>query len=456
MKRRLGPRLCDLVLYAVESEAGSVAVKNIVQNLVDSGFRAIVVVDRCPMDSHQDLASMVKRNGSRVSLVTIDHEIPLQNNSGDNTMLVEYAGDAVIEGMIKQIIPNLPSEDHHRLVKFSRGFPQIANLLGQAWLNKSSIAAATDDELFDRIILGRKPFDETLIKETGMLLGAFRLLGIKENLRDLDHIASLSRGRTSRDLRAAIDDLQQRGVVQQYGRLVSILPKPLAMALAERQWRRWDQDVWDAVLAGELPEKLRERAADQLTLINDRPIAVEVTRHVARIGGPFATLEAIGRKGNAGVVNALSEIDAETVVALLEHIMEPLTFDDLKNVTGDVRRNLVRALEKIAFLEETFERGALLLLDLAVSENEDWANNATGEFKALFPVFLSNTVAPAAPRLQLLDDLLRENYPQRMPVVIEALLEACNLHSHSRMVGPEIHGSRPALVPWRPKLWKDA
>jgi hypothetical protein len=70
------PRLSNLILYAVESEAGPFAVKNIVQSLVDSGFRAIVVVDRCPMDSHQDLVGMVKRAGSRVSLVTIDHEIP--------------------------------------------------------------------------------------------------------------------------------------------------------------------------------------------------------------------------------------------------------------------------------------------------------------------------------------------------------------------------------------------
>ncbi len=96
------------------------------------------------------------------------------------------------------------------------------------------------------------------------------------------------------------------------------------------------------------------------------------------------------------------------------------------------------------------------MLDLAVSENENWVNNATGEFKALFPVVLSNTVAPAASRLRLFDDLLRENDPQRMPIVVNALLEACSMNARSRTVGPEIHGSRPTLVPWQPKFWKDA
>lgn len=452
----IAPRLSDLVLYAVESEAGPVAVKNIVQVLVDSGFRTIVVVDRCPVDSHNDLVGMVKRTGSRVSLVTIDHEIPPTTRLSDDTVLVELASDAVVEGMIKQIAPDLPSEDHRRLVRFARGFPQMANLLGQAWLKDSTVAAATDDELFDRIILGRKPSDGGLLKDAGMLVGAFRLLGIKDNLKDLDVVAPFSRGRSPQDLRAAIDELQQRGVVQQHGRLVSLQPKPLAMALAERQWRQWGQERWDEVLAGTLPDKLRERAADQLSMLNDRPIAIEVARHAARFNGPFSSLDALSRKGNADVISALSEIDAEAVVTLLERILQPLTTENLKKVDGNLRRNLVRALEKISFLEQTFERGALLMLDLAVAENETWGNNATGEFKALFPVFLSNTVAPAEPRLRLLDDLLRENDPERMPLVVDAILEGASTHPHHRLVGPEIHGSRPALVPWQPKYWKDA
>ena len=455
-EEELAPRLSDLVLYTIESEAGPVAVKNIIQSLVDSGFRAIVVVDRCPMDSHDDLVGMVRRTGSRVSLVTIDHEIPPTTRLPNETLRVELASDAVIEGMIKQIAPDLPSEDHRRLLKFARGFPQIANLLGQAWLKDSTIATATDDELFDRIILGRKPSDGALLKEAGMLVGVFRLLGIKGNLTDLGLVSPFSRGRSAQDLRAAIDELQQRGVVQRHGRLVSLQPKPMAMALAEQQWRQWGQERWDDVLSGTLPDELRGRAADQLAMLNDRPIAMEVARHVTRLNGPFASLDALSRRGNSDVISALSEIDAEAVVNLLERILQPLTTEDLRRVDGDLRRNLVRALEKIAFLEETFERGALLMLDLAVAENETWGNNATGEFKALFPVFLSNTVAPAAPRLRLLDDLLRENNPQRMPIVIEALLEGSNTHPHSRMIGPEIHGSRPALVPWQPKFWADA
>jgi transcriptional regulator with XRE-family HTH domain len=451
-----GVRLCDLVLYSVESEAGSVAIKNIVQSLVDSGFRAIVVVDRCPLDTHHDLAGMVKRTSSRISLVTIDHEVPPSLQGDDELLMVEPAADAVVEGMIKQIAPDLPSEDHRRLLKFARGFPQMAALLGQAWLKDMPIAAATNDELIDRILLGRKPFDPALLKDAGMLLGAFRLLGTTGELDDLAHVAKYTRGRSPDDLRAALSDLQERGVVQQHGRLTSLQPKPLALKLAERQWRQWSEAKWDEVLASDLPERLRENVARQLTFLNTEAIGPKVARHVMRLDGPFATLTALAREGSPDVVNAMSEIDAEAVVTLLERLLNPLSVDELKGIEGDLRRGLVHALENICFIESTFERGALLLLKLAVAENETWGNNSVGQFKALFPVFGANTTAPAEPRLRLLDELLKDNDPQQMPLVVEALLDASSLHSHARMMGSETHGSRPQLISWQPKFWQDA
>jgi len=50
-----GQCISDIVLYAVESEAGALAISNVVQNLADSGVRAIVVVDHCAYETHQNL-----------------------------------------------------------------------------------------------------------------------------------------------------------------------------------------------------------------------------------------------------------------------------------------------------------------------------------------------------------------------------------------------------------------
>jgi DNA-binding transcriptional regulator YiaG len=450
------PRLSDLVLYAVESEAGTPSVKNVVQNLADAAVRAIVVVDRCMAETHQDLAAMVKRSGSRLSLITIDHEVSPGDKLPDEVLKVDRADEAVIDGMIKRIAANLPSGDHRRLCAFAQGFPQMASLLGQSWLKDASIATASDDELFDRILLGRKPSDPALLRDAGMLLGAFGLLGARHPLADLETVSFLTRGRSADDLYAAFQELLIRGVVQQHGRLISLQPKPLAMALGERQWRKWTPFRWDEILAGPLPEALRTRAARQLAMLNDRAIASDVVRHVCRLDGPLASLDALMTEGSSKVLSSLAEIDTQVVGNLLEHLLGPLSYDDLRAIDGDVRRHLVWALEKIAFVSGTFEQGATLLLSLATAENEKWGNNATGQFKRLFPVFLGNTEAGADLRLRLLDTLVGEDDPIRMPLVVDALLEGASTHSHHRFVGSEIHGSRPALRPWQPKLWKDA
>jgi hypothetical protein len=213
------PRLCDLVLYAVESETGPTAVKNIVQNLADASVRALVVVDRCAFEAYQDLAAMVRRSSSRSSLVTIDHDIPPDRNLSSDTLLVEEADKSVTNGILKYIAPDLPAEDQRRLLRFAGGFPQLAHLIGHAWLNGIPIASATDDQLIDRILLGRKLTDRALLKDAGMLLGTFGLLGTKFPVdADLTEAARFSRARSADDLRAAFDELEARGVAQRRGR----------------------------------------------------------------------------------------------------------------------------------------------------------------------------------------------------------------------------------------------
>ena len=75
--------LSDIVLYVDESEAATAAINSTVQILADMKARTLVVVDRCPLESHETFVGMVSRSSSRLSLVTIDNEIP----SGESFVL---------------------------------------------------------------------------------------------------------------------------------------------------------------------------------------------------------------------------------------------------------------------------------------------------------------------------------------------------------------------------------
>jgi hypothetical protein len=342
-------------------------------------------------------------------------------------------------------------------VQLSSGFPQLARLIGDAWLQDISIASAPDPVLFDRILLGRNRSDAAIIEKSAMLLSVFGLVGVRPPLeKDLDAITALGSGTSSADLRKAIDDLVSRSVAQMRGRLVSLQPRPVALHLADRQWRLWDHASWDNVLFGPLPARLRKHAAQQLSMLNKLPISLEVVRHVCRTGGPIDTIEALSGEGNTEVLSSLAEIDTETVIDLLERLLRGASGGELKGIEGDARRHLVWTLEKVAFVAKTFERGALLLFELALAENESWGNNASGQFKALFPVLLGNTQAGAEDRLLLLDDVLKSNDLPRLKLAVAAVQSGAKADSFTRTVGIEIHGDRPAMEPWRPQLWKDA
>lgn len=443
-----GHTLSDLVLYAVESEAGSDAINDVVQTLADSEQRAIVVVDRCASETHRILAGMVLRPGSRLSLVTIDDEIPT-GTLDETTLEVPEAPSAVTEAIISRVSPGLLSEDRRRLVRFSRGFPNIAIRVGQAWTEHCPLAHAVDDDLVDAFVLGRRPREPERLLRAAALLSAFGLVVIERSDDDqISEVAARGRDLTAADLRAAIERLIDRGAAQRRGRMAILQPRPIAMKLAERQWREWSRVEWDAVLTGGGNSDLKLLAARQLAWINTTEIAEQIVRHVCRFGGPFDGSRGISRASNAEVLSILAEIDTEAVADQIERSL--VEIEDLSELKSDVRRHLVWALEKIAFHPDSFEEGARLLLRLAVAESETGGYSATTQFKDLFPARLGNTAADGNARLSVLDEAAGTDDPSQRVVVIETLIVGSDTERGSRSVGAETHGSRPALESWSP------
>ena len=452
----LGVSLADLVLYADESEMGDLAINCVVQTLAENGQRAVMVVDRCPPESHRILVGMTQRRGSAVSLITIDDEIPpdlrdrtiVELSENETLVKVPEASSSVTEAIIHSLCPELPSEDFRRLAHFSRGFPKIAQLVTQAWTSARPVAFATEEHLVEAFVCGRRMPDRNLLG-CARLLAAFRLVRMDGPEADqLEEVAVRGQSLSSSDLRAGFNQLTDRGVARRRGGFVTLQPHPIALHLAERQWRDWSPASWDTVLGGNANPDLKVSAAKQLALLNTTDVAREVVAHVCRNGGPFDGIDGLVRSHHTEVLSALVEID---VCLVAERIVRCLRqFRSLAEVRGEVRRCLVWALEKIAFDPDGFEEGADLLLQLAVAENEPHANNATGQFVALFPIVLGNTAADGPARLIFLNGAARSKDSRQRKIVVEALLNGSATDHFSRSVGAETHGSRPALCSWQP------
>ena len=448
-----GNSLRDIVAYVYESEVDSKAIYSVVQTWADMGQRVVVIVDCCPSTSHKVLTGLILRPDSRLSLVTIDNEIP---ESLDETMFkVDEAPASVIKAVINRVVPILPSQDKRRLEHFSKGFPGIAIRVRKAWTKNIPVARATDKNFVDAFVLGREEYEHDLIIKSAMLLATFGLVEAGGNSeKPLEEIASRGRGLTAADFRFAVQRLVGRGVAHRRGRFVIVQPRPVAMNLTERQWREWNLDEWDEVLAGGVSSNLRVLAAKQLALLNTTDVSKKVVTHVCRSGGLFDGFEWICQSGHAEVLSALAEIDSKAVVLQIKRSLTNV--GNLSEIRDNTRRQLVWALEKITFCPDTFEDGARLLLRFAVAENEDIDNNATGQFKALFPMVAGNTAADGSARLSILDEAADTDDPTQRLIVVGALIAGVKTNRFSRFVGAETHGARPALEDWRPATREEA
>ena len=457
-----GYSIADLVLYADESEFGSFAINQVVQTSAENQQRAVAIIDNCPIETHRILAGMVGRNTSRLTLITIDHEIPPELNErfiievgAQETMVrIPEAPLSVVEAVIEATCPGLPSEDFRRLAHFSKGFPKIGRLVAQAWARSQPVAYATEEHLAETFVLGHKAHERDQLLGAARLLAAFRLVRMDRVGHDLAEVAAFGRNLSARDLHSMFVRLVERGVALRRGRYVTLQPPAIAACLAERQWREWVSAEWVSILGGNTDHDLKVNAAKQLALLNTTETAREVVRLVCRPGGPFDGREGLLRPRHAAVLRELTQIDTSLVADRIERSLREFT--DLRDVKDEVRRDLVWALEKIAFDAEGFESGAQLLLRLALAENEPYGNNATAQFAALFPVVLGNTAADGPTRLRLLDELYRSDDPVQRRLVVDALIAGSTTHHFSRSTGAEIHGARPALSPWYPATGDDA
>ena len=442
--------ISDLVLYADEAEAGPHAVGKVIQRLADAGARAIAVVNRCSPERRRILENMALREGSRLSLVTIDDDEAGTSSGEEGLIKVREPATAVIEAIIDHRSQDLPREDRERLVRFSAGVPKIAVLVARAWRGSGSLAQAADDGLVDAV-MGRHSRERDLLRKAAKLLAVFGLIDPRpESGDELDRIAAFG-NLESDDLYAALTDLAGRGVVRRRGGLMLFPPSPIAMNLAVRQWREWRTSKWGEVLGGGIGSDLGFRAAKRLALLNDTDTAKKVVDRVCRVDGPLDKILTSSASARTDMLVPLAEIDASIVVKLLDRSLDQI--GDGPAIRGS--SDITRALSRIAFRADAFGDGARLLLRLA-SKSRQRTNGAARQFISLFPVCLGNTAAGGEDRLRFLDEAIDNNRPDERPIVVEALLKGLQTHRFRRYVGTEIHGARPALEPWLPGTHQEA
>jgi hypothetical protein len=437
------------VIYADYSIVGDEVAK-LALEIAESGSSAILVVDECPDQLHHKLALIAQREGSCLRIATIDVETRIEQTLNTLSIRLEPASKEMISAIAKGVDPSIPENAVGFIQELSHGFPQMAVLAAkQKGSKKQTIQSAA--QYVDRVLWGHNIPNEEAERALSVL-SLFDWVGIDGRVKAQAEYISSELARMQFDVFVEhIKSFKSRGIVIQRGDFVQVQPVPLAARLAGARLPLLPDGkllVFFTNAPSELKASLLKRIRWLDTVAEARAFAASL---LAKDGlGNYKTLNT---ETGSEVLDRLVHVDPDVAMTTIDREFGSLTVDELKKVV-EGRSHLIWALEKLAFRKESFMRAATILRKLAAAETEDdKSNNASGQFKGLFHIYLSGTEAAPNARLRVLDEGLGSQHSSERELCIDALDDMMESGHYSRSGGAEEIGSADALIDWQPKTY---
>lgn len=441
----------NLVVYVDANHAPSIDA--LIADWVSLSFRAIVVVDNCEYRLHERLVKEVRRDGSGISLLTLDYDFDLVSPPTVCFRLEQLMDEELLQLLSPVYKDRLPDLD--RIVHFAQGFPQMAVLLADARLAEDPrIGELTDDELANKLLWKRGEAENQNYLKILHVCSLFDVFGVEQEVEyQLEYIASVI-GVDIDVVFECVQEYSDRGLIDRRGRFGQVVPKPLAIRLAGQWWDKSRAQKQSELVDG-IPEGMVEGFCKQVEKMDFHTDVKLLTVKLCGPQGPFGQAEVILSDRGSRLFRSFVNVNPEATSAALYKTIVDLDNQQLSAIGGDTRRNLVWGLERLCYHADLFMEAAWCLLLLASAENETWSNNATGMFAQLFRINLSGTAAEPQVRFTLLKQALDLNQKEVDMVVLEALGKAISTHGGSRTVGAEYQGTKVPLEEWRPKIWQE-
>lgn len=420
---------------------------NIVRQIADTGSRALFIVDDCPDAMHITLNEIVHRAGSKCLLLTIGVEtktIGLRRN-----LIIELgaASDELIDHIAAATNRKVSDRNASLIRNLSQGFPRMAVYASQA-LEDGDEELSSVETLISRIVWGDHEQNPSALQSL-QLLSLFTIVGLENNAsHELAEIA-LHCEKTERDMYRELSRFTERGVLFRQGDYGEVQPLPLAMRLSN-QWLEESPAGSLETLFNTLSEEMKLRLVGRLRWVawSDK------VRQFACVllAEALPDDKAIDSEFGSKLLNRFVHLAPDETMGHLYNLLANKSIDELA-VFEEGRRHTIWALEKLVFRRQTFDAAARLLLKLGAAENENWSNNASGQFTGLFQLHLSGTEATPAEKLLVLDDGLSDADGRIRQLCIKALDRMLESGHFSRSGGSEHIGAGEALEDWQPRTY---
>lgn len=420
---------------------------NEVREIVDSGSRSLVIVDDCPDEEHIKLAETVQRIGSNSHLITIGVETTSEGLSNNLVVELQEASNELVERISKAVSPTVTAKNKLLIRELSQGFPRMAILASQA-IEERDHEISSVETLISRILWGNRREDSSAL-ESLQIFSLFTIVGMdKSAAAELEEIAKFSE-KSLRKMFRELQNFANRKVLFRQGDYGEVQPLPLAIRLS-KQWIESNPAGTLEELFGSLSDNMRLKLLGRLKWL---AWADEVkTLGHSLLQTTVLSVETLDSELNSKIVERISFLAPEATVRRLNTLFSDVSIDDLLSFSVG-RRNVIWMLERLAFRRQTFDLSAKLLLKLAAAENEGFSNNASGQFKQLYQLYLSGTEALPEEKLAVLDDGLASSDQRIRQVCVSALNEMLEDGHFSRSSGVEYISISETLEDWSPTTY---
>ena len=379
-----------------------------------------VILDNIEPEDLRTVMRWKKKNRSSNPIISLfnDPDELAQDRVQDVEYITIKIGDMaeVIDQMLVAN-PDIPEDVSRRIKEFSDGVPFMAEMMLNNYRNNpdKDFAKLTDSSIVDRLLPGITTEERHILRS----ISIFKQVGCEDDLETEIRFVLTSSTITPRltgDEKSRINIFRelkekclQLGIFEKKGRYIHIRPRLLAFYLAGEWFRGCDKqrisDVIQEVQAFATEQGYRllnEAICDQIRYLAEDEKAKQLFGGLMERGASFDNAELLNTELGSRLFRTMAEVNPEATASCLWRLLSPMTTEQLLAI-DEGRRNLVWGLEKICFKPETFEKGAKLMMLLAVAENENIGNNATGVLKDLFHVILPGTMANLEQRAQVLN-----------------------------------------------------
>lgn len=446
------------VYYCDCREQNNLDVVQAIEKLMNSrgNKNQTVILDNCSQKLSGYTWDTINDNGYNCQLITIYYDPSESVDSGIEGICMKV-GDAegVVEGIL-DAVPNISKEERDTIIAFSGGFPLMAQMMVDNYNNSVSIVKINKKDVFERM-LGIDPSNASDQDKLKVLtaFSLFKFIGLYGQQEK--HGRFIASNKIVTNIRGAEKDnmylfkevhgqYSKMEILEREGNLVLMRLIPLAIYLC-KSW--FDKQTTETI--SELIEQIKshqdegtknmliESLSRRITLLAEVPLAKELNEGLTDPDrSPFLSQEVVLSPLGSRLFLAFSEVNPEACSFTLYRLLLGMTDDEIKGIESS-RRNLVWALDRMAFDHRSFRYAMLTMARLALVETEDYiSNNTTGLFIDRYPILLSGTEANLNSRIDILKELLMD--ARYIELIKKSLHRALGVEHFHRSGGAEKQG----------------